>query len=1589
MKRKGTLRLCKWGTNVVPLLTIMLTLMSLNSSGQQEIIFSQEFTQGTNSSSICTEWNNFRAQLTPEKNYKSVLIKGSRNEEGLLLEDPVAVATIANAIHTNTGFSLVSQGQTWNGFISVGFYLAANSATNTSGGNCTDNATNYALRPCITNNNWGGINGPSCGAESQRIDLVFSYGGIQEIENIPATCPETSDGSLTVMMNGGVAPYTFEWSNGETNSTVETISGYTLLGHFEDKSYFRSNDQIATLEAAQQEAEEYFGHIVSINSAEENAWLLANGFQAGDNLGGSDAAQEGVWVWASSEPFSYTNWSTGEPNNGGGAQNNIQMYADGKWDDVAWAHSANTRHVIEVASVSTISNLAPGEYTVTVTDAEGNILSKTLAVGPDPIEIAFDMTQTTTCDETGDGTATANVTGGNAPYTYSWDSGEDTQAISNKAFGTYQVTVTDDNGCNPAVASVEITADDNTLPTVQVQNIEVYLDADGEASIVADEIDNGSSDDCAIQGKSIDVSQFSCEDIGSEPLFDGNTVIDFDGIDDRLDFDQLIPYSSNHTIATWIKMSASETGAIFTWGSPTVNNYTYFFVQSGRIRYISGNGAPAPPSVAGTTFIGDNQWHHVAATRNSSGDVNLYIDGNLEASGNLVPHVNNPTETTIGVGLINGAYQLPLDAQLDEFAYWTEELTVADIEAIQCSGVQGAEVFLDFEEGAGTTNVTDESGNGNSATLINMDATGDWVAFGEPKVLPSCPPGKKVTLTVTDAGGNSASADAYVMVNDTITPIAAARSQVIELDENGNALANADNFDDGSTDNCAIESFSLNKTSFDCEDLGQNDVVLTVTDIHGNERSVGTAVTVEDNLAPTLAVQNVQVSLSAAGTASISIEDVEIFSSDNCGIVSKSLNLENFSCEDVGEPVLVEMTVTDASGNEKTESFSVTVLDEIAPVANPSNYTVALDENGIFEFDSEKVAENIGGADTDNCGIIMPGSHSLSQMQFSCEELGENTVTYSVEDMSGNEGTASVTITVVDETAPQAVAQNLVVELNDEGFATISADDADNGSTDNCSIALREISISEFSCEDLGEHEVTLTVADGSENTSQATFTVTVVDQVAPVIAESLSLAVYLDENGEAIFDTEPLLAQASDNCGLDAIVAEMEGEGDYMDINGFPFSCDEVGVSEGPLYVRDQSGNLTPFTLQLSILDTIKPSFDLGIIELQLDADGNAELTEEMLAPYASDNCGIAEVAIQVEEYDCSMAQETQFTEVIVFDTHGNAKQQTLIVMLKDEVAPIVEVEDITLEISADGMVNLSSEALNMTIIENCSAVEFNLSQSVFSCENLGINPASITVADAAGNTGSAEFNVTVVDAQAPDITGPQVMDICEGTVISYESVQTVDNCSAELSVVAGPQAGDVPSAGEYMVEFEAVDPSGNTTTHILMVNVSAPAEVDLGEDLEVTEGTQVTLTAGEDNENTYLWSDGSTSPELEITATEDMTISVEVTTPEGCSSTDEITISIADPLGIADEAGEENISLYPNPTRGAFQVEFSMTENAEDVRVSIMDISGKVVNQKQLPLVMNGDVINLDITDMAEGLYLINIVSEKLRITERIVKQ
>ena len=61
------------------------------------------------------------------------------------------------------------------------------------------------------------------------------------------------------------------------------------------------------------------------------------------------------------------------------------------------------------------------------------------------------------------------------------------------------------------------------------------------------------------------------------------------------------------------------------------------------------------------------------------------------------------------------------------------------------------------------------------------------------------------------------------------------------------------------------------------------------------------------------------------------------------------------------------------------------------------------------------------------------GSLSLSQTDFTCADLGPNTVTLTVVDSYGNVSTATATVTVVDLLAPTPVTQNVTLQLDSAG----------------------------------------------------------------------------------------------------------------------------------------------------------------------------------------------------------------------------------------------------------------------------------------------------------------------------------------------------------------------------------------------------------------------------------------------------------------------------------------------------------------------------------------------------------------------------
>jgi hypothetical protein len=105
---------------------------------------------------------------------------------------------------------------------------------------------------------------------------------------------------------------------------------------------------------------------------------------------------------------------------------------------------------------------------------------------------------------------------------------------------------------------------------------------------------------------------------------------------------------------------------------------------------------------------------------------------------------------------------------------------------------------------------------------------------------------------------------------------------------------------------------------------------------------------------------------------------------------------------------------------------------------------------------------------------------------FSRASTGESPILY------------DLSVGVKDTTPPDVRCKDVTVNLNDAGHATITADDIDDGSTDESGIASREVSPSDFGCSDAGPNDVIVNVTDNYGNSAQCTSKVTVLDDLLP-----------------------------------------------------------------------------------------------------------------------------------------------------------------------------------------------------------------------------------------------------------------------------------------------------------------------------------------------------------------------------------------------------------------------------------------------------------------------------------------------------------
>ncbi|MBI1319426.1 MAG: hypothetical protein GC168_10840 [Candidatus Hydrogenedens sp.] len=452
-----------------------------------------------------------------------------------------------------------------------------------------------------------------------------------------------------------------------------------------------------------------------------------------------------------------------------------------------------------------------------------------------------------------------------------------------------------------------------------------------------------------------------------------------------------------------------------------------------------------------------------------------------------------------------------------------------------------------------------------------------------------------ITLTATDAAGNTATATATVTVVDDTDPVITAigTTPTISLNAGGTAAINAAALTASATDACGAPTLTASPSSVSCANLGNTVITLTATDSSGNTATTTATVNVVDSIAPTVVTQNVNVVLDASGNGSITAAQVNNGSSDNCtsaGSLTLSLDVTEFDCSNEGTNV-VTLTVTDGAGNSATGTAQVTVSDNTDPTLTltGTSFDLSLDDNGEATLD---VATVVGDA-SDACGL--DGAATLSQSSFDCSNIGANTVTVSVSDVNGNSASATITVNVSDNVAPTAdfAANTIVLELDGSGAATLGVAAVATVS-DNCGTPSVTLSKSTFGCSDVGATQtVDVTVTDGAGNETSGSVTVEVVDNAAPtVVAQDITVDIGTD-GAPVTITADDVDNGSSDNCSVE------------LSIDVDTFSCLNIGANTVTLTGTDPSGNTATAVATVTVTNT---SGSCTVVEGEGDGDGGVE---------------------------------------------------------------------------------------------------------------------------------------------------------------------------------------------------------------------------------------------------------------------------------------------------------------------------------------------------------------------------------------------
>lgn len=319
------------------------------------------------------------------------------------------------------------------------------------------------------------------------------------ISHTDATCNQ-NNGTASLVISGGTTPYqTITWpAYGLTGSPITGLSPSVYIPDFRD-----ANGCSALLQYSATVAQLPCGYNLATSSVDVSCFGGSNG-SATLTVTGASVTNPITISWTrGGNPVGNTatisnliagtynyNWSDGNGQTFTGTvvvnQPGAAMVASMTTINTTCAGTNNGQALASVNSggvspysyawtppqsnTASVSGLGAGNYTVTITDSRTCTATATGTVTGPPTLTLNITTVNDSCYQSGTGSATANPGGGTPPYTYYWNNISSAQTNLGLTAGTYNVIVTDDNGCT-ITQNTTVTEPTLLTNTIASQNV--------------------------------------------------------------------------------------------------------------------------------------------------------------------------------------------------------------------------------------------------------------------------------------------------------------------------------------------------------------------------------------------------------------------------------------------------------------------------------------------------------------------------------------------------------------------------------------------------------------------------------------------------------------------------------------------------------------------------------------------------------------------------------------------------------------------------------------------------------------------------------------------------------------------------------------------------------------------------------------------------------------------------------------------------------------------------------------------------------------------------------------------------------------